>query len=186
MSELVLREDSGGVATLTLNRPDKVNALSGQMFEALDAHLKALARQSSKIGLVILRGAGGNFSSGYDMKEIASAVLQLKPVMNLLHQILEGPPLALSAKVVEGPDDAVHQPSTLEALPSPAECLSLVVPLNEGTVELEVVRDSHLFPEFTAEGHSRWVNRTPAASVDFAVRRRGRRGGLLLRGAARS
>lgn len=74
MTELVLREDRGGVAILTLNRPDKVNALSGAMFEELDAHLKTIARQSSKIGLVILRGAGGNFSSGYDMAEIAQSV----------------------------------------------------------------------------------------------------------------
>jgi hypothetical protein len=121
------------------------------------------------------KGGGGKSSSAKSpaMKEIAGAVLQLEPVMNLLHQILEGPPLALSAKVVEGSDDAFHQPSTLEALPSPAECLSLVLPLSEGPMELEVVRDSHLFPEFTAEGRSRWVNRTPAASTDFAVRQHG-------------
>ena len=74
MSELVLREDRNGVAVLTLNRPDKLNALSNSVFEALDVHLKAIARQSSKIGLVILRGAGGNFSSGYDMAEIAQSV----------------------------------------------------------------------------------------------------------------
>jgi len=74
MSDLVLREDKGGVAILTLNRPDKLNALSGPMFEALDEHLKTIARQSSKIGLVVLRGAGGHFSSGYDMAEIAKAV----------------------------------------------------------------------------------------------------------------
>jgi len=74
MSELVVREDRDGVAILTLNRPDKVNALSNDMFAALDQHLKTIARQSSKIGLVVLRGAGRNFSSGYDMKEIARAV----------------------------------------------------------------------------------------------------------------
>lgn len=74
MSELVLREDRGGVATLTLNRPDKVNALSNDMFEALEEHLKIIARQNREIGLVVLRGAAGNFSSGYDMKEILSSV----------------------------------------------------------------------------------------------------------------
>ena len=74
MSNLVLREDRGGVATLTLNRPDKVNALSNDMFEALEHHLKLIARQNREIGLVVLRGAAGNFSSGYDMKEIASSV----------------------------------------------------------------------------------------------------------------
>lgn len=74
MSDLVLREDRDGAAILTLNRPDKCNALSNAVFEALDHHLKAIARQSSKIGLVILRGAGGHFSSGYDMAEIERAV----------------------------------------------------------------------------------------------------------------
>ncbi len=74
MSDLVLREDRGGVAILTLNRPDKVNALSGEMFEKLEEHLKQIARQSSKIGLIILRGAGGNFSAGYDIKEMTSMV----------------------------------------------------------------------------------------------------------------
>jgi enoyl-CoA hydratase/carnithine racemase len=74
MTDLVLREDRDGAAILTLNRPDKLNALSNGVFEALDAHLKAIARQSSKIGLVILRGAAGNFSSGYDMAEIAQSV----------------------------------------------------------------------------------------------------------------
>jgi enoyl-CoA hydratase/carnithine racemase len=74
MTELVLREDKNGVAILTLNRPEKLNALSGALFEALDEHLKMIARQSSKIGLVVLRGAGGNFSAGYDMGEIARSV----------------------------------------------------------------------------------------------------------------
>jgi len=74
MSELVLREDRDGVAILTLNRPDKLNALSNAVFEALDGHLRTIARQSSKIGLVILRGSAGNFSSGYDMAEIVQSV----------------------------------------------------------------------------------------------------------------
>jgi enoyl-CoA hydratase/carnithine racemase len=74
MSELVLREDRNGAAILTLNRPEKLNALSNDMFEALDQHLRAIARQSAKIGLVMLRGAEGNFSSGYDMREVAQSV----------------------------------------------------------------------------------------------------------------
>lgn len=74
MSNLVRRENSGGVATLTLNRPAKLNALSKDMFEALDEHADALARETKKIGLVILRGAGAHFSAGYDMNEVLEHV----------------------------------------------------------------------------------------------------------------
>lgn len=74
MSDLVRRENSEGVATLTLNRPEKLNALSKEMFEALAVHVDAIARESRKIGLVILRGAGGNFSAGYDMNEVLEHV----------------------------------------------------------------------------------------------------------------
>ena len=64
MSDLVLREDHDGTATLTLNRPGKLNALTKDVFEALERHVDAIARETRTIGLVILRGAGGNFSSG--------------------------------------------------------------------------------------------------------------------------
>jgi enoyl-CoA hydratase/carnithine racemase len=74
MNSLVLREDQGGVAILTLNRPEKLNALSKDMFEALEEHVDAVARATRTIGLVILRGAGGNFSAGYDMEEVLEHV----------------------------------------------------------------------------------------------------------------
>jgi len=74
MSSLVLRENNHGAATLTLNLPEKLNALSKDVFEALEEHVDAIARETRTIGLVILRGAGGNFSSGYDMEEILQHV----------------------------------------------------------------------------------------------------------------
>ncbi|MDR3416709.1 MAG: enoyl-CoA hydratase/isomerase family protein [Nevskia sp.] len=74
MNELVLRQDEDGAATLTLNRPDKLNALTKDVFEALDEHIEAIARDTRKVGLVILRGAGGNFSAGYDMAEVLQHV----------------------------------------------------------------------------------------------------------------
>lgn len=70
MNSLIRREDKDGVATLTLNRPEKLNALSKSMFEALEQHVDALVRETKKIGVVVLRGAAGNFSSGYDMAEV--------------------------------------------------------------------------------------------------------------------
>jgi enoyl-CoA hydratase len=74
MSNLVQRENKDGVATLWLNRPEKLNALTKEMFEALNVHVTAIGREARKIGLVILRGAGANFSAGYDMSEILDHV----------------------------------------------------------------------------------------------------------------
>jgi enoyl-CoA hydratase len=73
-SSLIQRENRDGVATLTLNRPEKLNALSKEVFEALDDHVEDIMRETKTIGVVVLRGAGGNFSAGYDMHEVLQYV----------------------------------------------------------------------------------------------------------------
>lgn len=70
MSALVLREDTNGIATLLLNRPEALNALSPSMFVELRAHIDAIASSADSIGCVILRGAGRSFSAGNDIKAI--------------------------------------------------------------------------------------------------------------------
>ena len=67
----VVRTDVEGVATLTLNRPDKLNALNPAMFEALRAELDALAADES-VGCVVLTGAGRAFCAGHDLAAIAT------------------------------------------------------------------------------------------------------------------
>jgi enoyl-CoA hydratase/carnithine racemase len=74
MNQLVLRENHAGTAVLTLNRPEKLNALSKDLIECLEGHVEAIARETKTIGLVIVRGAGGNFSSGHDMTEVLAQV----------------------------------------------------------------------------------------------------------------
>jgi len=69
--DLVLRADDGGVATLTLNRPDKLNALTPGSFVALREHLDALAGDET-VRCVVLRGAGRSFCAGHDLQSIAS------------------------------------------------------------------------------------------------------------------
>ena len=69
MGELVLREDAGGIATLTLNRPDKRNALNLALWGELDAHVDAIAAAGDTIGAVILRANGPSFCAGNDLKE---------------------------------------------------------------------------------------------------------------------
>jgi len=70
MTDLVIRQDHSGVATLTLNRPEKLNALSKGVFEALEKHIDSIARETRTVGVVVVRGAGGSFSAGYDMAEV--------------------------------------------------------------------------------------------------------------------
>ena len=71
MSELVVRRDVEGLATLTLNRPDKLNALTVGMFKELRQHVLDLKRDDS-IGCVVLRGAGKCFSAGHDLADIST------------------------------------------------------------------------------------------------------------------
>jgi enoyl-CoA hydratase len=67
MSTNVLRTDSAGVATLLLNRPEKLNALNIELFEELAAHIGAIGRATDSVGAVVLRGAGRCFSAGHDL-----------------------------------------------------------------------------------------------------------------------
>ena len=69
---LVVREDRDGVAWLTLNRPEQLNALSPNLFIELRDHIDAIASEAEAIGCVVLTGAGRSFSAGNDIKAIQS------------------------------------------------------------------------------------------------------------------
>lgn len=72
-AELVLlSEDIGPVRRLTMNRPKALNALSGELIEALSEALDAAAADPS-VRVVILKGAGRAFCAGYDLNEDAGA-----------------------------------------------------------------------------------------------------------------
>lgn len=71
--ELVLRQDADGVATLTLNRPEKLNALTPAVFVELRGHVDALSSDES-IGCVVLTGAGRSFCAGNDLGGITDGV----------------------------------------------------------------------------------------------------------------
>ncbi|OYU16898.1 MAG: enoyl-CoA hydratase [Rhodobacteraceae bacterium PARR1] len=73
MSEpLVLREDQGAVAVLTMNAPARLNALSNAMIAALADAFDAIAADDS-IRAVVLRGEGRAFCAGHDLREIQAA-----------------------------------------------------------------------------------------------------------------
>ncbi len=69
--QLVIRSDRDGLCTLTLNRPDKLNALTPATFVALRGHLDAIAADES-VRCVVLAGAGRSFCAGHDLGAISS------------------------------------------------------------------------------------------------------------------
>ena len=87
MGDLVLRTDDDGIAILTLNRPDALNALSPNLFIELRAHFETISAQSEETGCVILRGAGRSFSAGNDLKAIQAG--QTAPSRHFQAETLE-------------------------------------------------------------------------------------------------
>ena len=70
MTQDLLESLNDGVAVLTMNRPDRLNALSGEMLDALLEALPRLANDPS-VGAVVLTGAGRGFCAGGDVKAMA-------------------------------------------------------------------------------------------------------------------
>ena len=63
---LVLLGVSEGVATLTLNRPGKLNALTPELLDILDEHLAGLEKNTT-VHCLVLTGAGRSFCAGHDL-----------------------------------------------------------------------------------------------------------------------
>jgi acyl-CoA hydrolase/enoyl-CoA hydratase/carnithine racemase len=66
---ILLREDRHGVTTLTLNRPQQLNALSESMLNALQKALDAIAGEAN-VRCVVIAGAGKAFCAGHDLAEM--------------------------------------------------------------------------------------------------------------------
>jgi enoyl-CoA hydratase/carnithine racemase len=66
---ILLREDRGGVCTLTMNRPLQMNLLTTEMLEALQKAFDSLMDDGS-IRVIILAAAGKGFCAGHDLKEL--------------------------------------------------------------------------------------------------------------------
>ncbi|CTQ34316.1 enoyl-CoA hydratase [Jannaschia rubra] len=68
MSDMVLRSDTDGIATLTLNDPDTLNSLSDAMLAALSRALADIAESDARV--VILRAEGKAFCAGHNLREM--------------------------------------------------------------------------------------------------------------------
>lgn len=87
MTARIGREDADGLCTLTLDRPDKLNALDTPAFEELDAHLAALEQATDSIGCVVLRGAGRGFCAGADLAAIGSVPIDPRFKPNVVERL---------------------------------------------------------------------------------------------------
>jgi enoyl-CoA hydratase/carnithine racemase len=67
VSDAVLREVKDGLCTITLNRPDKLNALGTDSFKGLAAACDHISSHGSEIGCVLIKGTGRAFCAGNDL-----------------------------------------------------------------------------------------------------------------------
>ena len=70
-SDIILVDISENIATVTLNRPEKLNALSGEMMEGLVPVIEGLAEEKA-VRCVVVTGAGRGFCAGGDIAGMAS------------------------------------------------------------------------------------------------------------------
>lgn len=100
MADEVLCSIQDGIATLTLNRPEKRNAINSAMMAGLTAYFRDL-EQHSEVRVVVLRGAGPVFCSGRDLREMgqqqSAAETAQTGVVEVLHQLetLRHPTIAM-------------------------------------------------------------------------------------------
>jgi len=72
-SELVLTAIDGGVATITLNRPDRANAMSRELIAAFGAAIDAVAARCAPAGdvrVIVIAGTGKAFCAGMDLRGV--------------------------------------------------------------------------------------------------------------------
>jgi enoyl-CoA hydratase/carnithine racemase len=111
---ILLREDIGGVALLTLNQPQNRNALSEAMLEALGDALTAIAHDT-RVRAVVLAANGPAFCAGHDLKELSQHRSEadrgrayfkqmMKTCSTMMQQIVALPQPVIAA--VQGPASA--------------------------------------------------------------------------------
>lgn len=100
MSDTVLQQLDAGVLELILNRPEKKNAFSNEQWAALAAALDA-ARENPAVACVLLRGAGGNFSSGVDLSAFSAGAGADNPFLETQRAVFDfDKPLVAAAQGV--------------------------------------------------------------------------------------
>lgn len=98
MNDILLCDIAEGIATVTLNRPDKKNALSMDLFEALPKMARDLGVEKG-LRAVILTGAGSDFCAGLDLAAMQGFASRMDDIR---HQMLN-PPEGQAANFFQAP-----------------------------------------------------------------------------------
>ena len=91
--DLVLSEKSNGVLTLTLNRPEKKNALTRAMYQALADGIDGAGREKD-VRCVLLQAEGDMFTAGNDLGDFAAAANKGDPASDAA--LIRGNPLLIA------------------------------------------------------------------------------------------
>ncbi|MBI2584425.1 MAG: enoyl-CoA hydratase [Rhodospirillales bacterium] len=115
---ILLRDDQDGVATLTLNRPDKYNALSRELMGMILDHLDRLAHDRH-VRVVVLAARGKAFCAGHDLREMLAD--PSPPAMEALFQQCSQMMLALQ-RIPQPVIARVHGTATAAGCQLVAQC----------------------------------------------------------------
>ncbi|MFN5718891.1 MAG: enoyl-CoA hydratase-related protein, partial [Bradyrhizobium sp.] len=88
MTEHVKVEIAAGVMTLTLQRPEKKNALTGGMYDAMSNALKQ-AEADPSVRVILFQGDGDSFTAGNDLADFASQARGESAVDSPAHRFID-------------------------------------------------------------------------------------------------
>ena len=86
--DVLLREVKDGILTLTMNRPETINALTTEMLRELGKAIKEAS--APEVRVVVLQGAGRGFCSGQDLREFAGQRISYKNHLRNYRSVVEG------------------------------------------------------------------------------------------------
>ncbi|RLB18796.1 MAG: enoyl-CoA hydratase [Deltaproteobacteria bacterium] len=171
--ETITYEEKERIGTITLNRPDKRNALSLELLEEL-SHCVQSAGKEKNVKVLIVKGAGAAFSAGHDMQQILGEELDdirhlfdtCAELMLLMHKIpqpviaqVHGIATAAGCQLVAACDLAVAGESSLFATPGVKIglfCTTPMVPLSRAVGRkkaLEMLLTGKFLPAREAMAH---------------------------------
>lgn len=109
---------------------------------------------------------------GHDVSELErtlGGVFFRHLVQDCLTAAFDDGPVLISGRVLHESQREFRQPPTGQHLASPVECLALIASNGHSPSSIELIRDSHGFPDFTASGDPRWLLPAGAAALSHAA-----------------